>query len=127
MRGRRPHTPVDHVLVAGHVDDFPAMQRVLALLPAATYGQVFIEGRLGDERPQVCVPPRVTVTWLIAGPSGEDRERGALLATAVEGWYAEWSPEEPQPDREFSIWIGDAASAQVNSLCERLDLQLARL
>ncbi|QLQ09236.1 MAG: hypothetical protein HZY75_01135 [Nocardioidaceae bacterium] len=65
-------------------------------------------------------PPRVTVTAL--APTGR---AGAAVAAAA--WLTEWIPDEPQPDREFTVWIGAGVGARLDALCASHDIEPGRL
>ncbi len=131
MRPSPRRRTVEHILVAGETEDLDAIQQVLCLLPAHTFGQVYVETDEGVQLPALAAPARVTITQLrrpaSTRPECADQEssaapaaRGVLLAQAITGWTAEWMPDEPDAEREFTIWIGGRASDQVNGLCHRL-------
>lgn len=96
--------------MAGGVDDLPAIETLLILLPETAYGQVFVETPAEVTPLVLLAPPRVTVTQLSCGP---DAVRGQLLAAAVQAWLAEWMPEEPEPVRSLTLWVGSSARDQV--------------
>lgn len=129
MRPHRRQEPADHVLIAGELADLDAIEAVLLLLPPYAYGQVLVETDVDAELPPLPAPVRVGITRLLREPhpGGGHPAPGALLARAVAGWAAEWLPEEPQPDRDFSIWLGAAASESLHRLGHRLELSAARL
>ena len=120
MRSHRRRGPLEHVLVAGDLDDLTAITALLAMLPAHAYGQVYVETPADTELPALAAPARVTVTRL-ARPL--DAERGVQLAGAVAGWVAEWVPDEPVYERLVTLWIGATACdrvAVVDAPLERL-------
>lgn len=120
MRSHRRRGPLEHVLVAGDLDDLEAITALLALLPAHAYGQVYVEVPAEADLPDLHAPARVTVTRL-ARPL--DAERGVALAGAVAGWVAEWVPDEPVYERLVTLWIGATARERVDTL----DAPLERL
>ncbi len=129
MRSHRRRGPVEHVLIAGDRCDLAAIQRILDTLSADAYGQVFVEGR----GPRLIGPARVTISRLVAERStpgslqAGDPAPGTALEDAVLGWLAEWMPDEPTPDRDFTIWIGGHAGGRMNGLYARLDSHALRI
>ncbi|MDT0200349.1 SIP domain-containing protein [Nocardioides sp. AE5] len=119
MRRRPRKSSIDQVLIAGTATDLPAIRQVLLMLPDDIYGQVYVEAPEAAWTTLPC-PPRVTVAWLPM----DDQPRAATATTA---WLAEWMPEEPQSDREFSLWVGAGISGQIGTLCHRLDIELGVL
>lgn len=103
MRSHRRRGPLEHVLIAGDVQELTAIQSLLLLLPGSVYGQVFVETPAGAPVPTLSAPPRVTVTQLERDPAAAT---GDQLIAAVQAWLAEWTPEQPDPDRVFTVWAG---------------------
>ncbi len=112
MRSHRRRLPVDHVLIAGHVDDLDAIRAELTLLSADAYGQVFVEAPT-HEPLFLITPPRVTIHRI-------DPQFGSL-ADAIAGWVDEWIPEQPDPQRSVSFWISARASADIDAGHHGLD------
>lgn len=118
MRSHRRREPLEHVLVAGDLSDLDSIHALLACLPATAYGQVIVETSGDDVLPTLPTPARVSVTQLrrpasgVASSSVEPAER---LVEAVNAWLAEWVPDDPEPDRVFSIWIGSCARHRVRA------------
>jgi len=110
MRSHRRRAPVEHALIVGGFDDLAGIVAVLGLLPADAYGQVIVETGPDDELPMLCAPLRVTVQQVIRRP-GDD----SILGRALAGWTAEWLPEEPDPARLLTIWVGAQARAHVDA------------
>jgi len=104
--------------VAGSGDELPAIEAVLFLLPETTYGQVLVETAADVDLPALARPARVTVTRLARA---HDDEPGALLADAVHGWLAEWMPDEPDPARVCTLWVGGTARDRVNPAGAQLE------
>ncbi len=119
MRPHRRRQPLNHVLIAGDLHDLDTIRPLLALLPDDTYGQVFVAGASPDTSMPLLSPARVTVSWLGAQPGA--------LGLAIAGWMAEWMPDEPQPDREITVWIGGRAGEQISTLCDVLGVRAERL
>lgn len=109
------------MLVAGCLDDLPAMQQALAMLPDGAYGQVFVETETPDDAVELAAPVRMTVTRLPRSTS-----RGEALGAAIAGWVAEWMPETRDDDEAATAWIGEIASAGLPNLSE-LRYRIARL
>lgn len=118
MRPHRRRGPLQHVLVAGSIEELPAIEALLFWLPDTTYGQVLVETPELADVPALVKPPRVTVTRLSRG--GDD-EPGSLLAEAVQGWLAEWMPDEQDPSRVFTLWVGGSARDRVNPAGAQLE------
>lgn len=111
MRPHRRRGPLQHVLVAGSFEELPAIEALLSLLPDTAYGQVLVESSSDLELPVLAAPPRVTITRLARTESDEP---GSLLAAAVHGWLAEWMPDEPDPGRAVTLWVGGSARGRVD-------------
>ncbi len=105
MRSHRRRNPAQHVLIAGNADDLDAMAAELAVLSADVYGQVFVEAP-ADLELHLVTPPRVTVHRLSPEPHS--------LCAALAGWAAEWVPDEQDPERTVSVWIGRHVRASVD-------------
>ncbi len=84
----------------------PAAQQVLSGLPADAYGQAFVVDDGSVTAPLLDAPPRVQVCVLPA------RERRCVLAEAVQGWAAEWLPEDATPGADGpTVWVLPGAAA----------------
>jgi NADPH-dependent ferric siderophore reductase len=105
------------VLIAGVDEELPAVRELMLLLPSTAYGQVMVETAADAALLALTTPPRVTVTQL---GRGADAAPGDLLAVAVHAWLTEWTPEDADPDRAFTIWLG-------TSVRDRIDAQGATL
>ena len=99
------------MLVAGDAAELPAIQALMLLLPSTVYGQLFVETSVDAPAPEVSTPPRVTVFRLTRSP---DDESGRLLADAVHAWLGEWMPDQLDPQRNVTLWVGASA-------CDRVD------
>lgn len=104
MRSHRRRGPVDHILIAGQIDDLPCIRAALAILAADSYGQVFIEAP-ADTPLDLVSPFRVSIHRVDEG----------CLADAIEGWVGEWVPDETDPHRRVAVWVGSHAISQVAS------------
>lgn len=132
MRSHRRRSPIEHILLAGEIEDLGAIQAVLAVLPADAYGQVLLEVDTLDQAPVVIAPLRVTVVLLEREHPREAAgelpvPRGARLADAVGAWVAEWMPADADADRVVTLWIGGRASDPLNALCAGLAAAAVRL
>jgi hypothetical protein len=66
-------------------------------------------------------PPGVSLTVLRRSPGSPRPRRGRLLAAALSAWADEWLPDGACPCAEpFALWVGCAASPDVESLCRGL-------
>lgn len=133
MRSHRRRQPIEHVLIAGGVDDFDAIAEIAANLPAHAYGQILIEST-GAMAPLFDVPARVTVQTISAPvtEAGHDgtavlAARSTSLASVVNTWLGEWLPAEPDADRSFSLWLGGKSDAEMNLLAEFLPVDATRI
>lgn len=111
MRSHRRRGPLEHVLIAGSDDELSAIEALLHLLPPTTYGQVLVETARSDALPSLSVPPRIGVSRLELGAADAPGDR---LADAVTGWLAEWMPEDPDPHRAVTVWVGRSARDRVD-------------
>ncbi len=123
----------ERVFIAGALEDLPAIESLLSMSGPDAYGQVYIEiGDESDVRP-VSAPGRVTVTWLPrANRSGRVRptllsRRGEALAEAIDGWVAEWMPEDADREDVCLMWLGCADSSFVTALYDRLYAHLGNV
>jgi hypothetical protein len=103
---------LQHVLIAGTVDEAACMRALLSMLPSDAYGQVLIEADAHAPLPELGAPARVTVQRVLPGEHGH----GALTA-AVASWVSEWMPEEPDPRRTVGVWLGAACSSTLAAQC----------
>ena len=113
MRPHRRRGPLEHILVAGSELELPAIEALLALLPSTAYGQVLVETASAQTALSLVVPPRVTVTRLERASADEP---GVRLAAAVDAWLAEWMPEDDDPARAVTMWIGCSARDRVKPI-----------
>lgn len=119
-----------HVLLAGDAHDAPELRRLLSLLPRYAYGQVYVEvGATGGQRPVDPtgwdLPPGVSLTVLRRSPGSSRPRRGRLLAAALSAWADEWLPDGACAcDGPFALWVGCAASPDVERLCGNLSSRL---
>lgn len=97
--------------MAGSSEDLPVIEALLLLLPSTAYGQVLVETPIGFSLPPLAAPSRVTVTRL---ERTVDAAPGDPLAAAVHGWLAEWIPDEPDPGRAVTLWVGCSARDRVD-------------
>lgn len=118
MRPHRRRGSLQHVLVAGSFEELPAIQALLFLLPETAYGQVLVETPPHLDLSPLDRPARVAVTRLARSETGEP---GSLLADAVQGWLAEWMPDQPDPARTFTLWVGGSARGRVDPAGAQLE------
>jgi NADPH-dependent ferric siderophore reductase len=111
--------PIEHVLLAGDVDDLPNIVAALAWLPADAYGQVLVEAARDVDLPELAAPLRVTVHRVDRSPEGD----GVAAGRAVAAWVEEWIPDEPDERRTVSIWVGE----RVEPSCPRIIALVERL
>jgi hypothetical protein len=126
-----------HMLLAGDAHDAPELQKLLGLMPRCAYGQVFVEvgttgGQSNVDPAGWDIPSGVSLTVLRRSPGSPRARRGRLLAAAVSAWADEWLPDGGCTCAgPFALWVGCAASPDVESLCRglsgRLDLAPAHL
>lgn len=112
MRSHRRRGPLEHVLIAGDLGELPAIETLLALLPAGAYGQVFVETPTDAELGRLNPPARVTVNRVARPDHGS---RGDALVPAVSAWLAEWLPEEPTTERTLTLWVGASVRDRVHA------------
>lgn len=105
VRSHRRRSPLEHVLVAGHVADLDDIAVALALLPSDAYGQVLVEGPAGSLA-ELTAPPRVSIHRIDPVASS--------LEKAVTAWVAEWVPQEPDHRRTVTVWLGGHAASLVD-------------
>lgn len=115
------------MLIAGCSADVPAIGALLAQLPPATYGQVYVEVASPVQIRRWPAPDGVVVTWL---RRDLDRRalstvfpKGELLARAVAAWMSEWLPDEA-PLIPGLVWLGGATSSLLNPLHDELRRRL---
>jgi NADPH-dependent ferric siderophore reductase len=120
MRAHRRRGPLEHVLVACDHSELESVMALLAFLPEHAYGQVYVETPADRQLPPLPAPARVTVTRLVR-PVGT--APGRVLATAVDGWVAEWMPEDSCAERAVTLWGG----ATVRDLVDLVAAPLEKL
>lgn len=126
-----------HLLLAGDAHDAPELRRLIAMLPRHAYGQVYVEvGATGGQRhvdpARWELPQGMSLTVLRRSPGSPRPRRGRLLAAALAAWADEWLPDGGcRCAGPFALWVGCAASPDVERLCrslnDRLDLAPAHL
>lgn len=127
-----------HLLMAGDAHDARQLRELIDLLPVYAYGQVFVEvGATGGQQhvdpADWLLPPGVSMTVLRRAPGAPRPRRGQLLAAAVSAWASEWLLDDACCccAGPFALWVGCAASPDVEGLCralaQRLDLTPAHL
>lgn len=118
MRSHRRRDPLEHVVIAGDLAELPSIRALLALLPESAYGQVYVETGDGEDLPAIGAPHRVTVTRVARA---RHQGPGESLSAAIAGWVAEWMPEESDPGREVSMWVGARVAGGVPTLGANLE------
>ena len=126
-----------HLLLAGDAHDAPRLRELLSLVPICSYGQVYVEvGTTGGEEhvdpASWDLPLGMSMNVLRRSPRSPRPRRGQLLAAAVSAWATEWLPVDACGCAgPFALWVGCAASPDVESLCrslnDRLDVAPAHL
>lgn len=127
-----------HLLMAGDAHDAPRLRELIDLLPVYAYGQVYVEvgvtgGQRQDDPADWPLPPGMSMTVLRRSPGSPRPRRGQLLAAAVSAWATEWLPADACAccAGPFALWVGCAASPDVEGMChaltQRLDLVPAHL
>ncbi|MFT4262078.1 MAG: hypothetical protein QM572_01725 [Nocardioides sp.] len=109
MRPHRRRTPLDHVILAGGLEDLIQLREEAAALAPDAYGQVVLELPAGTPLPELSLPSRFTVYRV----DRDDDRPGAALAGVVETWRSEWALDEPTADRTVRVWIGMIATPDV--------------
>ena len=115
-----------HLLLAGDVHDAPRLLELVDLLPVHAHGQMFVEvGTTGGQHhadpADWVLPPGVGLHVLRRAPGAPRPRRGQLLAAAVSAWAAEWLPDDVCGCAgTFGLWVGCAASPDVENLCRDL-------
>lgn len=97
--------PVEHLLIAGDTQDLDNIRAALSVLPTHAYGQVYVSAS-ADLVATLSAPARMTIHRV-------DEETGCL-SDAVAAWVAEWVPDEHDPQRSVTVWIGSHAGADVD-------------
>jgi NADPH-dependent ferric siderophore reductase len=98
----------DRLLLAGDENSIEAIRVILATLPAASRGQVFVEVQSeGDIQPLVA-PGRFAVCWLV-------RDRGQQLRRSVDAWLAEMLPVSAFGESTVYAWIAADGPARLLS------------
>jgi NADPH-dependent ferric siderophore reductase len=99
----------DRLLIAGDEAALPAIETLVATLPATARGQVFVEvGSEADVAP-LATPGRVMVCWLI-------RDRGQSLHRSVDAWLSEMLPVDWRAEHSVYAWIaGEGAARTISS------------
>jgi NADPH-dependent ferric siderophore reductase len=98
--------PADRILLAGDEHAIETMSLILATLPAATRGQVFVEVGSEDAVGTLSAPGRVTVTWLV-------RERGQALQRSLDAWLSEMLPVSAFGESSVYAWIAADGPARL--------------
>ncbi|WP_127794306.1 SIP domain-containing protein [Agromyces sp. LHK192] len=116
-----------HFLLLGGTEDLGAIADATSRFPVDAYGQVFIEVASLIQVVDLPVPPHVSVTWLQRDLApGSIAPRGRRAAQALRAWVSEWLPEEAAAV-PYVLWIGCAASEEIDELYRELGERLPRL
>jgi NADPH-dependent ferric siderophore reductase len=95
----------DRILLAGDENALPAIQTILATLPARARGQVFVEVQSADDIVELAAPGRFAVCWLV-------RDRGQVLRRSVDAWLSEMLPVSAFDDHSVYAWIANDGAAR---------------
>lgn len=98
----------DRLLIAGDESALPAIQTLLATLPANTRGQVFVEVEHSCDVGVLGAPGRVVICWLV-------RERGQSLRRSVDAWLSEMLPTDLAREHTIYSWIAADGPARMLS------------
>ncbi len=115
-----------HLLLAGDAHDAAELRKLLRLLPRSAYGQVYVEVGATGGQPEVDParwerPPGMGLTVLRRSAGSPRPRRGRLLAAALSAWADEWLPDGACACAgPFALWVGCAASPDVESVCSSL-------
>jgi NADPH-dependent ferric siderophore reductase len=100
--------PADRILLAGDERALDTIALILATLPSATRGQVFVEVASADEVGTLEGPGRVAISWLV-------RERGQSLQRSVDAWCSEMLPTTAFGHSTVYAWIAAEGPARLLS------------
>jgi NADPH-dependent ferric siderophore reductase len=98
----------DRMLIAGDESALPAIEMILATLPARSRGQVFVEVQSEGDIVELTAPGRFGVCWLV-------RDRGQSLRRSLDAWLSEMLPTSAFDDHSVYAWIADDGAARVLS------------
>jgi NADPH-dependent ferric siderophore reductase len=111
------------VLLAGTESTLDELRGTLALLPAKTRGQVFVEVPSASHILPLAAPGRMVVTWLTRDTrSGEPGtclpcERGQALRRAVQAWVGEMSTDSEHDDEAaIRVWFAGDTYREVSAV-----------
>lgn len=96
----------DRLLLAGDETAIPAIRMILATLPSAARGQVFVEVGSADDIEQLDAPGRFSVCWLL-------RDRGQHLRRSVDAWLSEMLPVSGVESHRVYAWVAADGPARV--------------
>ncbi|MET4781702.1 SIP domain-containing protein [Glaciihabitans sp. UYNi722] len=98
----------DRLLIAGDESSLPAIQTLLATLPSAARGQVFVEVETSDDVATLLAPGRVAICWLV-------RDRGQSLRRSLDAWLSEMLPTDITQQHTVYSWIAGSGAARALS------------
>jgi NADPH-dependent ferric siderophore reductase len=98
----------DRLLIAGTERDLPMIRVILATLPAAARGQVFVEAQSESDIVELVAPGRFAVCWLV-------RDRGQSLRRSVDAWLAEMLPVSAFAESTVYAWVASDGPARLLS------------
>ena len=96
------------LLLAGDERALPELRLMLATLPTAARGQVFVEVQSAEDIQTLDAPSRFTVTWLL-------RDRGQELRRSVDAWLSEMLPVSAFTESTVYAWIASEGPARLLS------------
>lgn len=125
--------PIDCILAAGDTSDIQGLREWIAMLPADTYGQIFIEAADIEEIDHLDAPAGVGVTWVVRDrphhmpqAAGDCTIRsGQALARAVDAWLDEWLRAESCSPRNFVLWVGAQSNPIMCDFWARIEDEFA--
>lgn len=98
----------DRLLLAGDESSLATIRVILATLPAAARGQVFVEVQSEADIVPLVVPGRFAVCWLV-------RDRGQGLTKSLEAWMSEMLPVSAFGESTVYAWIASEGPARLLS------------
>jgi NADPH-dependent ferric siderophore reductase len=96
----------DRLLLAADESSLATLRVILATLPAAARGQVFVEVQSEGDIEPLTAPGRFAVCWLV-------RDRGQSLRRSVDAWLAEMLPVSAFAESTVYAWIAPDGPARL--------------
>ena len=96
----------DRLLLAGDESAIETIALILATLPAASRGQVFVEVQSDADVSTLSAPGRFAICWLV-------RDRGQSLRRSVDAWLSEMLPTSAFEESSVYAWIAADGPARL--------------